>query len=424
MVNVLFMQSQSYFGSDSGIQALLLRHFDRNVVRAHVALTSAPLPDPDLDSGRRFQSIPGIRVRPTNFGPSLFEVSRMEKLKRLPQLASVPWSLLSLSAYVRQHGIQIIHGTEKPRDAFYGVLLGKLSGAKSVVHLHVKYADWIVGGTRWALEHADAILGVSPFVAQSVVDAGFPPEKVYSVVNAIDLVGSRWDPTIDGRPARRSLGLADDTPLIGITSRLFPWKGHHHLIDALAIVKQRVPDVKLAIVGDDDPRATPGRGSYSAELKAQVRRLNLDESVIFTGFRKDVPELMAAFDIFAMPTWEEPCAVAFLEAMAMAKPVVAWASGGTPEMVVDGETGLLVEPHSPHQLADALTRLLADPNLRRQFGRAGRRRVEEVLNPQQMCAEIVRTYQTILERPSHQRGFAESPAEGGSLLSDSRQRSA
>jgi glycosyltransferase involved in cell wall biosynthesis len=98
------------------------------------------------------------------------------------------------------------------------------------------------GTVNWALRNADGILGVSPFVAQSAIDAGYPPNKVFHVVNALDLSASKWDPAIDGRPARQSLGVAPDEPLIGITARLFPWKGHRFLVDALAIVKQQIPN--------------------------------------------------------------------------------------------------------------------------------------------------------------------------------------
>jgi glycosyltransferase involved in cell wall biosynthesis len=116
---------------------------------------------------------------------------------------------------------------------------------------------------------------------------------------------------------------------------------------------------------------------------------------------------MAAFDVFAMPTWEEPCAVAFLEAMAMAKPVVALRSGGTPEVVADGQTGFLVEPKSTEALADTLTRLLRDAQLRHQFGQEGRRRVEQVLTPQQMCRRMSDVYRAILDRTGGLRRVAE-----------------
>ncbi len=397
-MRVLFMQSQSFFGSDSGIHALMMRHFDRGVVQPYAALTTANTSDPAVSAADHLKRISDLRIRPTDFGPSLYGVRGLERTRRLASAPTVPLSLLSLASYIRREQIQLIHGTEKPRDAFYGVLLGKLTGARSVVHLHVKYEDWITRPVKWALRHADAIVGVSRFVAQSAIEAGHAPERVFHVVNGIDLSSSKWDPALDPRPGRRSLGVADGSPLIGITSRLYRWKGHHDLLDALAIVKQEIPDVRLAIIGEDDPRAHPGGGSYRAELESQARRLNLENQVIFTGFRTDIPDLLAAFDVFAMPTWEEPCAVAFLEAMAMGKPVVAWDSGGTPELVVNGRTGFVVEPRSIPALADSLIRLLRDADLRRRIGQEGRRRVEQVLTPARMCESMSAIYREILSR--------------------------
>jgi glycosyltransferase involved in cell wall biosynthesis len=162
-------------------------------------------------------------------------------------------------------------------------------------------------------------------------------------------------------------------------------------------VRQHFPNVRLVIVGEDDPRAHPGGGSFRAELEAQVDRLGLRENVVFTGFQTDVARLVAAFDIYAMPTWEEPYGMVFLEAMAMRKPVVAWANGGPLEIVKEGETGFLTEPHDTAQLAEAILKLLRDPALARQFGDAGRRRVEEALNPQQMCDSMLGVYERTLD---------------------------
>jgi glycosyltransferase involved in cell wall biosynthesis len=398
-MRVLFMQSQSFFGSDSGIHALMMRHFDRRFVLPYVALTTEDHPDPAVNSIRHVHSIPGIQIRPTDFGPSLFGIRGLARAKRLATTPVVPFHLLSLASYIRREGIDIIHGTEKPRDAFFGVLLGKLTGAKSVIHLHVGYEEWISAPAQWAIQHADAVVGVSRFVAQTAIDAGVPPERVHHVVNGLDLSSTKWDPSRDGRLTRMALGLPEDALVIGIASRLFSWKGHHHLIDALPQVQREVPNAHLVIVGEDDPRAQPGGGSYRANLETQVARLGLQRSVTFTGFRTDVPDLMATFDVFAMPTWEEPCAVAFIEAMAMAKPVVAWDSGGTPELVVHGETGLLAPRGNVEALAGALVQLLRDSSLRRQFGEAGRRRVEDVLTPQRMCREMTAVYQKLIKRP-------------------------
>jgi glycosyltransferase involved in cell wall biosynthesis len=257
--------------------------------------------------------------------------------------------------------------------------------------MHVGYGDWQARTVKWALGQADAIVAISRFVAESIADAGYAREKIFVVHNALDVAD--WDPDLDGAAARAELGIAADAPVVGIVSRLFKWKGHAHLVEAMAIVRRSMPAARLVIVGEDDPRADPGSGSFRAQLEAQVAGLGLDDAVMFTGFRTDIPRLMAAFDVFAQPSWEEPFGMVFLEAGAMKKPVVCWASGGAPEVIVHGETGLLVERGSIEGLADALLTLLADPELRKRMGAAGRHRAATVFSPQAMCAAMLVVYQ-------------------------------
>lgn len=250
---------------------------------------------------------------------------------------------------------------------------------------------------KWALRNADGVIGVSPWVAETAVTkGGCAPERTYHIVNGID--ADRWDPSIDGGPVRREFGVADGELLLAVCSRLFHWKGHIDLLKALAVIKHEAPTFKLLIAGEDDPRATPGRPPFSQELRALVQELQLQDNVIFAGFRSDIAAILAASDIYTMPTYEEPCAVAFLEAMAMKKPVVALASGGTPSMVVDGETGYLAAVGSTPDLAAKLLTLMRDPELRRRMGEQGRARVEQYLTGERMARDAERIYQSILSR--------------------------
>lgn len=393
-LKVLFFQSQSYFGSDSMIHSLLMRHYDRSRVEVHVACNYGTRRTPSA-SLKALQDIADVHIRPTNFGPTIKQQSKRDIVaSTLIGGAPAAASLGGLALYIKRHGIDVIHGTEKPRDAFYGVLMGKLTGAKSVVHLHVKCEDWLSPLVKWALREADAIIGVSEFVAKSTVAEGYDPRKVHYVLNSID--ASRWNPTADGSVVRREFGIAPEAPMLAIASRLFYWKGHIELLKALAMVRQEVPNVKLLIVGDDDPRAHPGGGSFLQELKELVHELGLTENVIFTGFRSDIQGILAACDIYAMPSFEEPCAVAFLEAMAMKKPVLALDSGGTSQLVEHGKAGLLSAPQDIEALAANMLGLIGDPGLRRNMGDRGRARVEQYLNPLRMAEETERIYRNLL----------------------------
>jgi glycosyltransferase involved in cell wall biosynthesis len=230
-------------------------------------------------------------------------------------------------------------------------------------------------------------------VADSIVAMGFPAEKTFFVHNSLDL--SLWHPGIDGSSVRDEFQINPVTPVLLIVSRLFSWKGHTELIRALARVKTILPDFKLLVVGEDDPRAHPGGGLYSEELKALVHSYGLENQVIFTGFRSDVPQLMAACDVYTMPSFEEPFGMVYLEAMAMKKPVIALDNGGSREIVEQAVTGLLSEPQDIDQLAQNILTLLQEPSLRIKMGLAGRKRVETCFTPNQMASKMLNIYEQL-----------------------------
>jgi glycosyltransferase involved in cell wall biosynthesis len=184
--------------------------------------------------------------------------------------------------------------------------------------------------------------------------------------------------------------------VLAIISRMFHWKGHLHLVRALGRVREEMPDFRLVVVGEDDQRGSPGRGSLTAEMRAVAADVGLSDQIVYAGWRSDIERLLAACDIYAMPSFEEPLGVVYLEAMAMAKPVVALRSGGVPEVVEDGGSGLLSEPGDVDGLAQSILTLLRDRELRARMGRRGRNLVETVHTPRRMAADGVRIYREVL----------------------------
>ncbi|MGH9056718.1 MAG: glycosyltransferase family 4 protein [Acidimicrobiales bacterium] len=396
-VSVLFMQSQSYFGSDSMVHSLIMRELDRDRFDVHVACNRGVGGEKSA-SLAVLERMPNLRVRPTRFGPSVNAKPTWEIVSETArQGISGVLGLAGLAAYARSNRVRIVHGTEKPRDALYGLLLARAVGAKAITHLHVGVDSWMSPLTRWAMRHDDALIGVSEFVARTAVTSGYSAAKVTWVLNGID--SSRWDPAADGTAVRREFGIDVDIPVVSSISRLFPWKGHSLLLDALAKVKASGTRFKLLVVGEDDPRATPGGSSQLSAIRSQVDRLGLPGEVIFTGFRSDVAGILAATDVYAMPSFEEPCSVAFLEAMAMARPVVALRSGGTPELVEHGETGLLSLPGEVDSLAANLSALLIDRTARRSMGLRARERAESLFTPERLAANVEAVYQRVLAFP-------------------------
>ncbi len=186
---------------------------------------------------------------------------------------------------------------------------------------------------------------------------------------------------------RTSIGLHADTPVIGCVGRLTEQKGMTYAIDAFARVHAQHPQAVLLILGD---------GELRADLQAQAAALNLDDAVRFLGWRDNAAVWMNAFDVFLFPSLWEGFGLVLLEAMAACLPVVASRVSAIPEVIADGETGILVSPHDIDAMASALSRLIADAPLRRHLGLLGRDRLETEFSIARMTDETLRLYAQVL----------------------------
>jgi glycosyltransferase involved in cell wall biosynthesis len=390
VIDVLFVQAQTSFGADSAVHAELMRSLDRDEFRVHVVCPAGDGPDKP-QSRKILEDVADIHLRPTRFAPSLHGGRGRAALPSAALGACL--DLVELRSYLVRNHVRIVHGSDRPRDAAYTVALAKLIGARSVVHVHVKWSGEYSAPSRWGVRLADACFGISRYVTETIVATGKPRERVHTVLNAID--ANAWDPDLDGSDVRREFGITPDTPLLASVSRLFSWKGQRELLRALALVARRVPNVRLLIVGEDESNV--GTGSFTKELRALASELGIAERVVFTGRRSDVARILAACDLFTLPSFEEPFGLVFLEAMAMRRPVVAIDNGGTPEVVLNGQTGLLSQPWDIDGLADNIVRLLGDSELRSRMGALGRERVIELFNPERMALAAAEAYRTVLD---------------------------
>ena len=388
---VLFLSSAEQPGADTFIHTLTMRSLDRSRFDVHVACSAGP-PEARTPAYQILVTIPDLHLRPANFGPSLSDRSTFDKGVQLLGGAATLASFVGLARYVRRHRIRVLHSTDRPRDAVACAVLGKLSGAKSIIHAHLKCADWMGRPVRWAMGQVDGLIGISQFVVGSLVENGYSSEKTHTVLNAIDLPA--WDHRLDPAPVRQALGIPSGAPVIACAARLFRGKGQDDLIRALPAVRSEFPDVRVLIIGRDDQQAM--RTSFTVELKALAAGLGISENVIFTGQRSDMPALMAASDVFSLPSYEEPFGLVFLEAMAMKKPVVALDSGGAPEVVEPGRTGLLSPPGDLSALSANLLALLRDRALASRMGEQGRQRVEARFTADRMADDTANVYESLL----------------------------
>ncbi len=283
-----------------------------------------------------------------------------------------------------------------------------------LVHLHTGRATWL-GGLAARLAEIPSIttrrmdrevkrnwrtrlvygqlveraVAISPAVEACMHAGGVPPEKITTIHSAVD--PAALAPKVDRASVRCALGASASELVLLAAASLVPRKGLDVLIDALSMLRERGRTPVAWIAGD---------GPVRAALEEQCRRASLDGRVVFLGARGDVPDLIAAADVFVHPAHREGLGIAALEAMALARPVIASRVGGLAESVIDGRTGILVPPGDARALAEALDRVLSDDDLRASLGAAGPARVAEGFLAEQMVETYERLYRDVLAERS------------------------
>jgi glycosyltransferase involved in cell wall biosynthesis len=229
----------------------------------------------------------------------------------------------------------------------------------------------------------DRYIAVSQANARYLVEQkGLPQRKVTVIVPGSDLL--RFNPNLRGSPEQKQrLGFGSSDPVLLVAARLEPQKGHRVLIEAMPLVRKQFPGVRLVCLSE---------GSLRAELERRVEELGLGGAVRFVGFQPDVREWLALADVSVLPSFCEGLPAGAIESLATARPIVATAVDGTPEVVLDGKTGLLVPPGDPKSLAQAICRLLGDSDLRSAMGQAGRRWVVENFSRERLIERTQELY--------------------------------
>ncbi|MCS7261174.1 MAG: glycosyltransferase family 4 protein, partial [Anaerolineae bacterium] len=189
------------------------------------------------------------------------------------------------------------------------------------------------------------------------------------------------------------LGMPEASVLIGTVGRVQPWKGHHIFLQVAQRVSQQLSGVRFVIVGG---RVFAADADYEQRLRNLARELGIESYVFFAGHQADVAPWLAAMDIFVHCSAAEPFGLVLVEAMAAARPVVAFADGGVPEIVLDGETGILIAPGDVPHMAEAVAKLAVDRDLAQRMGTAGRKRAETVFSATRYVRQIEDVYEEIL----------------------------
>jgi glycosyltransferase involved in cell wall biosynthesis len=249
---------------------------------------------------------------------------------------------------------------------------------------------WLLGIKRYiyrllfkrAIHKIDGLIAVSEQVKQALIDYVKPAEQKITVIcNAVDV--ERYQNIRDDLKIRESLGIGEDSCVALVVAILKVQKGHKYLIDAAAELIPEYPKLHFLLAGD---------GILREELVAHTNTLGIQNHVHFLGNRKEIPELLAGSDYFVLPSLWEGLPLALIEAMASGLPIVATNVSGSKQVMIDGQTGLLVPPGDSHELALALRQLISQPQLSREMGDAARRRIEESFNAEKQTEEHIDLY--------------------------------
>jgi glycosyltransferase involved in cell wall biosynthesis len=311
-----------------------------------------------------------------------------------------------LSRIIRERKINIIH-SQGARADFYARIAARMLKSKprvvSTIQMPVEGFD--VGplrknvyrffdrfSERYVDRFVDRFVAVSEVLRKTLTDQHKIPEgKVVKIYNGIEIEEYRpngKEVRSQKSEVRREFGLAKDAPVIGAIGRMVWQKGFEYLIESIPTTIEILPQSKILIVGD---------GPLRERLEALSKELGVRDNVIFAGFRSDIKEILSAVDLLVIPSLLEGFPMITLEAMAMAKSIVATNIDGITEQITDGINGILIPPKDPSALAKAVMRVLNDRELARTMGLAAREKVEQEFSVEKMVAETEKVYLSLLK---------------------------
>ena len=384
-IKILYLNPTSEVGGAERSLLDLLRHLDRKEYDPIVCFPS----DGKLawELGRM-----GIETKMISYPAAISALSRENWNQSLPQFLLAPWYLLptlvKMTTFVRRKDIDLIV-TNGIKCHLIGSMIASVTRSKLIWHVRdLMEAGWLrLILCSMGRFFPNRIITNSDAVGRFFVNGG----RSETVYNGVDL--AQFNSERDGKRARSEFHVRKHAKLIGAIGHFAPLKGYEELLGAVREVVGAGFNVTLVLVGEC---IYPHSKSYKEKLLSLVDSTGLKERVIFTGFREDIPELLASFDLFVLPSRSEGFGRVNLEAMAMGKPVISTSVGGIPEVVLDGVTGILVPPGDSHALSRAIMRLLDDPHLRESMGREGRKRVEERFTLQGHVQRIQELYRDVL----------------------------
>ena len=305
-----------------------------------------------------------------------------------------PRAVFGLAGLLRVENPDVVHAHDPHATATALFAVRLVRGARLVAsrRVHLPLRGWL---SRRKYGACDRLVAGSSAVARVLSEAGLPASRIRLVYEGVP----DRPPQPGGRTALLALGIPEHAPVIGNVAALTPHKGHSTLLAAMPKVLATAPEARLVVVGE---------GKLRRQLEDEVRGRGLSGRCVFTGFRADLDRLIPAFAVLCLTSSTEALGSSLLDAMSFGRAIVATATGGIPEAVRHGETGILVPVGDSDGLASALADLISHPGRREAMGRAGRRRFERQFMADRMVEETLGVYEG-LGIPSERRRLAEAP---------------
>jgi len=304
----------------------------------------------------------------------------------------IPFRLMKL---FKQEKVQIVH-THNWGTLCEGTLGAKLAHIPIILHQEhgtlisvIKNKKRRILATKFLFSYVEnQVITVSNTLRQAIIEfLNIDKSRIITIYNGIDV--NKFDIIIDKSLKRKEIGLMNDDIVVGTIGRLAPVKNQKILIQAIGYLLNSVPQIKLIIVG---------KGPLEEELKTFTQNLNLSNKVLFLGQRDDIPELLKIMDVFSLPSLYEGISITLLEAMASGVPIVATNVGGNSEVVINEETGILIQPNDYIRLAEAINGIIKDKNKATRYTQAAKLQVKNKFSLKKMVMEYEKLYSLFIEK--------------------------
>jgi glycosyltransferase involved in cell wall biosynthesis len=311
------------------------------------------------------------------------------------------WSAIwQIKRIAQAEKVDIVHTHHYYADK-RGLIAAKLAKSPHIVttiHNYINLDDYAkpkkINFPHWfrntlVTHFSDRIITVSEATTKHTIkQLRISPAKVFTVHNGVELEDIEKIAKEKREKVRQEFNINPAGKYVAIIARLDAEKGHKYLFQAIPLIAGDIPELKLLVLGE---------GYANAELKASAQAMGIADRVVFTGLRDDVPAIVSWMDVVVIPSLIEGFGLAAIEAMALAKPVIASRVGGIPEIVVDDETGMLVPPKEPVALARAIGKILQNRKLAEQMGQKGKQRVNEKFNSRLFVKKTLAVYENMTQ---------------------------